>query len=237
MRPVAAVDMASVAENAAKLTSAACYDDHPVVLDGVCAILERSGLFSVVARGHDVQTMMRDFAALRPDVLFVDYTMPGEVLTAIRPLSQSPVRARIIVFTAYGESEVALKCLESGARGFLVKDSLADELVDAARRVMGGDIYISMRHAGRIMLDLNNRMRRAGESQPLRLSQREEQIANLVARALSNKEIARELAISEKTVKNYMTNLMEKLGARNRVEVAILAARVASHGEPSESSS
>jgi two-component system, NarL family, nitrate/nitrite response regulator NarL len=208
-----------------------------VVLDGVCAILERSGLFSVAARGHDVETMTRDYLTLRPDVLFVDYTMPGDVLGAIRTLSESPIGARVIVFTAYGETEVALKCLEAGARGFLVKDSLADELVDAARRVLDGDIYISMRHAGRIMLDLNKRMRRAGEGDPVRLSQREQQIANLVAQALSNKEIARKLAISEKTVKNYMTNLMEKLGARNRVEVAILAARVSAQDEPSKSSS
>jgi two-component system, NarL family, nitrate/nitrite response regulator NarL len=226
-----------VSANTATLPSAACYDDHPVVLDGVCSILEGSGQFTIVARGHNVETMTRDFLEFRPDVLFVDYTMPGEVLPAIRKLSDGSAGARVIVFTAYGESEIALKCLEAGARGFLVKDSLADELVGAARRVMDGEIYISMRHAGRIMLDLNNRMRRGGESLSMRLSQREEQIAQLVGQALSNKEIARKLAISEKTVKNYMTNLMEKLGARNRVEVAVLAARDSAQADPSKSSS
>jgi two-component system, NarL family, nitrate/nitrite response regulator NarL len=215
----------------------ACYDDHPVVLDGVCAIIERSGLFSVVARGGDTEAMVRDWQELRPDLLFVDYTMPGDVLSCIRHISESPVSTRIVVFTASGDSDIALKCLEAGARGFLVKDSLADELVNAARRVLEGDIYISMRHAGRIMLDLNNRARRTNQVVGSKLSHREEQVAQLVAQALSNKEIARRLEISEKTVKNYMTNLMEKLGARNRVEVAMFAARAGDHDDETSWSS
>lgn len=212
-----------------------CYDDHPIVLDGVCRILELSGGYSVEARGQCVDDMLRDLHHVQPDILFLDYAMPGDVVAAIRDISGTAQPPHIVVFTANGDSEIALRCLEAGARGFLVKDSLGDELLEAARRVMEGSIHISARHAGRIMLDLGNRAKRASKRDTPNLSPRERQILERVGRALPNKEIGYELGISEKTVKNYMSTLMEKLGARNRVEVAMLAAQVDQTGSASSS--
>lgn len=231
-----------MADEAQSHLPVACYDDHPIVLDGVCRIIEQSGRYSVVSRGQSVADLDRDLETGQPEIVFMDFAMPGDVLAAIRRIANDGNAPRVIVFTANGESDIALKCLEAGARGFLVKDSLGDELIDAARHVMEGGIHISTRHAGRILLDLNKRARRTSEADKVSLSRREQQIVRLVGQAMSNKEIALALEISEKTVKNYMSTLMDKLSARNRVEVAMLAARSSDlsgsdSGSGSESSS
>ena len=150
--------------------------------------------------------------------------MPGDSLKAIEAVVSGFPRLGIIVYTADCDASLAVRCLSAGVRGFVGKDSLAFELIEAAQAVAGGKTYISRRCAGDVVVELGRRAV-GGNGATLRLTNRESQVGSMVTEAKSNKEIANALNISDKTVKHHMTNLMEKLGARNRVEVALAIQR------------
>ncbi len=203
----------------------ACVDDHPLLLDGICSLFSGDARFSVVARGTSVAAADEIMDKFKPEVLLLDLLMPGDTAISISEIASRSGETKIIIYTARDETDVALRCLKAGVRGFVVKDSLADELFEAVERVSDGEIYISRRCANRIIGGLRGNRHSDGSTAPIKLSLRESQVAALVVLAMSNKEIAQELKISEKTVKHYMTNLMSKFNARNRVEVALTAAQ------------
>lgn len=197
-------------------------DDHPVLLEGVSALFAKQEGFSVVAKGVSADDARAIFASCSPQLMFLDLSMPGDPFGAIEEISASG-KTIVIVFTAFTSVDIALKALDSGASAFVVKDSISNELFDAVSTVLRGDIFISRAHAGRVLAGLRNRSARANADRATRLSEREKQVVTLLLQARSNKEIASKLEISEKTVKHHMTNLMSKLNARNRVEVALAA--------------
>lgn len=202
--------------------SVAFVDDHPVLLEGVSALFSRQDGFSVVAKGVSADDARAIFASVAPNLMFLDLSMPGDPFAAIEEISASG-KTIVIVFTAFTSVDIALKALDSGASAFVVKDSISNELFDAVSSVLRGEIFISRAHAGRVLAGLRNRSARANADRATRLSEREKQVVTLLLQARSNKEIASNLEISEKTVKHHMTNLMSKLNARNRVEVALAA--------------
>lgn len=173
--------------------------------------------YDVVAVGASVQDALDTVAKVSCDVVILDLRMPGDVIAAIPWLAD---RAKIIVFSASDDAEMSIKCLDAGAQGFVVKECAVEEILIATSQISAGDIYISSRLAARMMAKMRSRAATRADMH-LHLSLREEQVANLVVAAKSNKEIAKVLEISEKTVKHYMTTLMTKLNARNRVEVAM----------------
>lgn len=156
--------------------------------------------------------------------MIVDFHMPGEVLRALDSVLSQTSRVGIIVYTADCDAGLAVRCLNAGVRGFVGKDSLAFELLEAAQVVAEGKTFISRKCAGDVVAELRRRAI-AGNGASLRLTNRESQVGSMVTEAKSNKEIANALNISDKTVKHHMANLMEKLGARNRVEVALAIQR------------
>lgn len=198
-------------------------DDHPMLLEGIGAVFARHGRYNVVAKGSDADAARAIAAQFEPNLLFVDLSMPGDVYGAISDIAAGN-RTQVIVYTACNSVDLAVKSLDSGASAFILKESISNELFGAVDAVIKGEVFISPSLSGKVLSALRGRNSRREGTAGTKLSHREEQVVALLLKARSNKEIALSLSISEKTVKHYMTNLMTKLNARNRVEV-VLAAR------------
>lgn len=158
----------------------------------------------------------------RLDVIVLDINMPGNVFEAIAAIREVSAATKIVVFTASTGPETAVRALEAGASAYVVKGSTIDDLKGAIAAVLNGETFISQDMAFKVISQLRNGADAPARMQ-IRLSVREEQVVRLLISGKTNREIAGELGIGEKTVKHYMTVLMQKLQVRNRLEVAMAA--------------
>lgn len=200
-------------------------DDHPVLLAGMSALLGSSGRHEVVGQAIDAEGCLELVKASAPDVIVMDLSMPGDVFRAISQIAAKAPDTKIVVFTAFCSLESAIKALDAGATGFVLKGSPSPELLLAIDTVLTDQMFITQQYAGQVMNGLRDRGRRQALDEAIKLNIREKQIIGQLMQARTNREIAAELRLSEKTVKHYMTGLMLKLKARNRVEVVIAARR------------
>ncbi len=201
-------------------------DDHPVLVEGIRAVFASKNCYTVVGHGSTAGDAIAVFNDYHPDLMFLDLSMDGDVIAAIKYIvSQSGVAAttKIIVYTASADVGQAIKILDCGVRGYVVKDSSTAELFGAVNSVLRGDVFISPNFAGRVFNEIRLQKTRLSALQAIHLSEREMEVVRNLMQAYSNKEIAIKMEISEKTVKHYMTNLMSKLNVRNRVEAALAA--------------
>jgi DNA-binding NarL/FixJ family response regulator len=198
-------------------------DDHPVLLAGMVALISSDPRYRVVGQADSADASLDLVRQVAPDVIIMDLSMPGDVFRAIGQIAATASPTKVIVFTAFCSIESALKALDAGATGFVLKGSPAAELMDAISMVMCGQMFVTRQYASQIMNGLRDRSRREALNDAIKLNVREKQIIGHLLQARTNREIAAELHISEKTVKHYMTGLMLKLKARNRVEVVIAA--------------
>lgn len=208
--------------------SIAIVDDHPLLAEGIAAVLSRRQGFMVSEIGacaSDIAGIVRRRAC---DVVIVDLNMPGDVFGAIGELREIAPGCRVVVFTASVDTEHAVTALGAGAAGYVLKGSSATELLEAIEAALRGEVYITPSFAAKVIGALNNKAAERQSVESTRLSVREEQIVRLLLCGKQNREIARSLDLSEKTVKSYMTNLMTKLRARNRLEVVIAAQKLKS---------
>jgi DNA-binding NarL/FixJ family response regulator len=203
--------------------SIAFIDAHPTFLAGLSALFAPLPDFNLVAVGHCVTDAMTICTQLRPDVLIVDYNIPGNVLDTIAEIAMQRLGTRVLVFTAATGIDEAIAALEAGAGGYVLKSSSLDDLIAAVRTVHAGDTYITASFAAKVVAGLRTASLRKSSIEAMRLSLREEQVLRLLLRGSTNREIAGTLNIGEKTVKHYMTVLMQKLNVRNRVEVVLAA--------------
>ncbi len=206
----------------------AVVDDHPLFREGVANTLSGSRDIDVVGQGSTAEDAIRLARDLLPDVLLVDISMEGGGINAVRAITESYPVIKIIMLTVSESEEDVLSSLKAGARGYILKGVSARELVKIVRAVHAGEAYVTPALAASLLVDLREDRQSLGPSpSPLEeLTGREHQILELLAKGSSNKEIARELGLSEKTVKHYMTNILQKLQVRNRVEAALLAQKV-----------
>ncbi|AYF85819.1 MULTISPECIES: response regulator transcription factor [unclassified Pseudomonas] len=197
-------------------------DDHPLLRQGVASALKRIGDFQVVEQGGCSEDALDIALRLQPDVLLMDVNMPGDCFAAVRRITAEANGVRVLMLTVSESEDDAYAALEAGAQGYVLKGVSGPELVQAIRTVAGGGSFITPAFASRLL----GRMRRRQdvERHRIELTHREEQIIREVANGLTNREVADRLNLSEKTVKYYMTNVMQKLHARNRVE-AVTALR------------
>jgi two-component system nitrate/nitrite response regulator NarL len=201
-------------------------DDHPLFRGGVVRTLQEHGEFAVVGEGGSAEEAVSLVDEHLPDIACLDISMPGGGVEAAREIGRRYPAVRIVMLTVSEEDEDVLSALQAGARGYVLKGVGARELVELLRGVAEGASYVSPDLAARVLAAMK---RPAGDGRPMdddpiaSLSRREEQILRLVTQGLSNKEIGRELDLQEKTVKHYMTNILQKLQVRNRVEAALLA--------------
>ena len=207
-------------------------DDHAVMRAGFRTILEATGDIVVVGEATNGQEAVAAASALHPDVICMDVQMPVmDGLEATRRVVAEPaVASAVIVVTTFDRDDYLFAALDAGASGFLLKNAGADELISAVRVVAAGDALLAPEVTRRVI------ERFAAASVPVTtpvavaswpladsLTDREAEVLRLVAKARSNAEIARELYIGEATVKTHVSNVLQKLGARDRVHAAVLA--------------
>lgn len=201
-------------------------DDHPLYRDGVAQTLLDSGDYEVVGCAASGREALEMVERLAPDLVLLDLSMPdGGVwaLTRIVALENPPVVAMLTV--AEGEEEV-VSCLSKGAAGYILKGVGARELLSVLNDLVSGRSYVAPTLAGRVLTRMHSPSAGGREQKPIeRLSRREEEILKLVAVGLSNKEIGLRLELQEKTVKHYMTQILQTLQVRNRTEAALAAER------------
>lgn len=194
-------------------------DDHPIVREGLVAVLEDEPDFEVVGSAGSAEEAMALAERLAPEVALLDLELPGmDGVAAIPPLVQASPGLRILVFTAYDTDERVFGAIRSGAGGYLLKGATAAEIAQAVRVVHGGESYLEPRIAAKLVAEVTAPRRFAGL-----LSERERAVLRLIAAGLSNKQIARSLSITERTVKFHVTSIFKKLGAENRAQAVALA--------------
>lgn len=198
-------------------------DDHPVLLAGVSSLIASCDDMFVVGTGGTAGAAIELVAAHDPDILIMDVRLPGDAIKATARIVESGSKTKVLFFTASEDPEVAILGIEAGARGHVLKGSSIEELVQAVRMVHAGETYITPGFAARIVAGLRTGQKPPPHNDPMHLTVREEQVLRLLRQGSTNREIGVALRISEKTVKNYMTTLMQKLNARNRIEVVLAA--------------
>ena len=202
-------------------------DDHPLFREGVAHTLAAEPDIEVVGQGASAAEAVRLAQELLPDLILLDIHMPGSGLQAAQTITATCPVTRIVMLTVSEEEEDLLAALKAGARGYILKGVPARELVRILRGVCGGESYVTPALAASLLREMTGSAPGARPpADPLNeLTEREREILEGVAEGLSNKEIGQHLHLSEKTVKHYMTNILQKLQVRNRVEAALLAQR------------
>jgi DNA-binding NarL/FixJ family response regulator len=194
-------------------------DDHPVVRDGLIAILGTQPDFEVVGKAATGLEVIEQARLLQPDVILLDLEMPEmDGVEALRRLRQINPRIRAIAFTAFDTDERIVGAVQAGAQGYLLKGAPREEIFNAVRVV----------HAGGSLLQpvVASKLRRQVSQEPDAaepLTPREQAVLQRLAQGLQNKEIAAELVITERTVKFYVSSILSKLGAGNRTEAVTIA--------------
>ncbi len=201
-------------------------DDHPIYRDGLVRSLSDAGDIAVVGEASDGDEAFELAQSLAPDLVLLDVSMPkGGGLGALARIMQMPVPPPVAMLTASEADDDLMQALTLGALGYVLKGVGAEELVDLVRELAAGRPHVSAGLAGRLLVAMRRRDA-AREHNPLDdLTKREEDILKLVAQGKSNREVGEALELQEKTVKHYMTSILQKLQVRNRVEAAMLARR------------
>ena len=188
-------------------------DDHPLFRQGVLFTLSHNPDIEVVGEGENGRQAVQMAQQFRPDVLLLDITMPGmDGLQAAAEVSRLVPETRIVMLTASEEGDDLMAAMKAGA----------GEIVTAVLAASRGEAYITPKMAGNLLREMTHKP----SADPLsELTERELQVLELVARGMSNKEVGIELNLAEKTVKHYLTSVLQKLHVRSRVEAALLAQR------------
>jgi NarL family two-component system response regulator LiaR len=198
-------------------------DDHAVVRRGLRTFLELQDDIAVVGEAEDGEEALAAAERLDPDVILLDLVMPrADGIAALHGLRERSPRSRVIVLTTFLDDDKLLPAVRAGAAGYLLKDVEPKELVSAIRTVHAGDALLHPAAAARVMAELVESSR--PEPAAL-LTPRETEVLALIARGQPNKVIARELGVSEKTVKTHVSNVLGKLGVSDRTQAALYAVR------------
>lgn len=194
-------------------------DDHRVVRSGLKSMLTAAPDIEVVGEAGDGQSAIELVAEISPDVVLMDLSMPGlGGSEATRRILETQPEVKVIILTSFSERSHVLGAIEAGATGYLLKDSDPEQLIQGIKSAASGEVPIDPRVAGAL---LPLRSAQPGE----KLSVREREVLLLVVEGLTNKQIARRLAISEKTVKAHLTNVFRTIGADDRTQAALWADR------------
>ncbi|WP_413851089.1 response regulator [Albidovulum sp.] len=199
-------------------------DDHPLYREGVARSLADDAAFAVVGQAADADAAVELVQRASPDIVLLDLSMPaGGGISALRRIMSLPVTPKVAMLTVSEEDDDVMQALKAGAVGYILKGVGSRELVSIVKDVARGQSYVSPALAARILNAMREGGARRAENPLDDLSKREEDILKLVAEGKSNKEVGRALDLQEKTVKHYMTTILQKLHVRNRVEAAVMA--------------
>jgi DNA-binding NarL/FixJ family response regulator len=198
-------------------------DDQPLMRAGFKSVLEASGRIEVVAEAASGEEAVERARLHDPDVVLMDVRMPG--MDGIEATRRMP-RQKVLILTTFGLDEYIIDALRAGASGFLLKDAPVEELLAAVSAVAAGDAQLSPAVTRRLLDQVARRLPAPvthGEDALSDLTEREREVLRLLALGLSNSEIAEALVVSEPTVKTHVSNVLRKLGLRDRVQAVIFA--------------
>ena len=205
-------------------TTVAVIDDHPLYRSGVVRTIVEAPDLQVAGEGGSADDAVELARRVRPTPMLLDISMPGGGIEAIDRIRAVSPDTAILMLTSSERDDDIMRALEAGARGYVLKGIGGYDLLSVVRTVAGGGSYVSPSLAGRLLVAMRNGTGATRQASPIdSLTKREEQILRLVAEGKSNKEVGRSLDLQEKTVKHYMTTILNKLQARNRTEAAIIA--------------
>ena len=194
-------------------------DDHPIVRDGLRAVLSTQPDFAIVGEAESGVQVLQQVAQSQPDILLLDLEMPqGDGVATLQQLTQRDATVRVIIFTAFDTDDRIVEAVRAGAKGYLLKGAPRAELFNAIRVVHGGGSLLQPVIASKLIGRLTQ-----PDALPEPLTPREREVLILIAQGLPNKEIAERLVITERTVKFHASAILGKLGATNRTEAVALA--------------
>jgi DNA-binding NarL/FixJ family response regulator len=199
-------------------------DDHSIIREGLRSLLELDGDIEVVAEAVDGEDCLKQLKTTKPDVLLLDINMPKKNgLEVLESMKITRSKVSVVVLTVHNEIEYLLRAVEIGVDGYLLKDSGSAELKKAIMAVDAGDIYIQPS----LIPMLNSKMieKNKDEDKIEELTKRELEVLKLLAVGMYNKEVAENLNISERTVKNHVSNIFKKLEVTDRTQAAVFAIR------------
>lgn len=202
-------------------------DDHPVVRIGVRNMLEEEPDFEVIGEAEDGDVAITQTLELEPDILLLDLQMPRlPGLEAMRAIMDKSPRVKIIMLTSTISTQQVIEALQIGARGILLKDAVASDLATSVRAVLSGDYWIGGARVANLVTALNDLMNKAAaepERKTYGLTPRELEVTTCIVEGCSNRDVARQFAISEETVKRHLSNIFDKTGVSTRLELALFA--------------
>jgi len=198
-------------------------DDQPMMRAGFKAVLEATGDIEVVGEAGDGEEAVQVATEHAPDVVLMDIRMP--VMDGIEATRRLP-RQKVLILTTFGVDDYIIAALRAGASGFLLKDAPTAKVVEAVRAVAAGDAVLSPAVTRQLLDQVGRRLPAAVSQAPeglAQLTEREREVLRMLAAGLTNAEIAGVLVVSEATVKSHVSNLLGKLGLRDRVQAVVLA--------------
>ena len=198
-------------------------DDHPLFREGVVSTLVESGYFDVVAQAGTLEDAVAAAEKHLPDLLLLDVSMPGGGIETAREITRHVPIIKIIMLTVSEHEHDVQEALKAQVRGYVLKGVASSDLINILRDIHNGDSYISPNLAANLLKRSTDKKNAESAVEDFDLNDRERQILEKLAIGMSNREIADDIYLSEKTVKHYMTNIMHKLHVSNRVQAAIKA--------------
>ncbi|SJZ48860.1 response regulator transcription factor [Selenihalanaerobacter shriftii] len=199
-------------------------DDHEVVRTGLAVLLERKAEFEVVAQAGSADEAVKKAAQHEPNVVLMDIRMPsGNGVDACREICNNHPNIKVVMLSSYAEDEAIVKSIMAGASGYILKEINSQELIEAIEAVSQGESLLDSRITQKVL----EHMRHSEDEleKENKLTDREEAVLNFLAEGLTNREIAQRIHLAEKTVRNYVSNILRKLDLNNRVEAATYITR------------
>ncbi len=209
-------------------------DDHEIVRQGLKALIDSHDDLEVVGEGASVEDAIKRTGFDSPEMVLLDVRLPdGSGVEACREIRQRFPDVRVLMLTSFADEDALIAAIMAGASGYVLKRIRGDELIDSIRRVCAGESLLDPDMVGRLF----DRLRTGGSTDPLleKLSDQERKILGFIAEGMTNRQIAAEMFLAEKTVKNYVSNMLTKMGMSRRTEAAAYMARLeAERDEPPE---
>lgn len=201
-------------------------DDHPLLRQGLSKVLSLEGDIEIVAEAEDGEAAIELVGKVLPDVVLMDINMPNtNGIEATRRIKQRFSDVQVLVLTFHDEEEYVLALMRAGAKGYILKDVDPSIVAKAIRQVHQGDCFFPPTFINQVMEKVNRSEKEGQQDDENQLTKREQEILEEIVQGKSNKEIADTLFISEKTVKNHVSNILKKLDVTDRTQAAVLALR------------
>jgi two-component system nitrate/nitrite response regulator NarL len=199
----------------------AVIDDHPLFREAVVSKLATASGIEIVGEGATAADALKIAQGTSPDVMLLEIRLPGGGIEAATHIARVCPMVRLIMLTASEDEKDLVSALQVGVKGYILKRCSGQEVVETVRSVARGDSYVAPNLAARLLMNMGGRTETVVGDNPYNLTSREAETCGFLVRGMSNKEIARTFKCTERTVKHHMTNVMQKLHVRNRVEAAL----------------